>query len=205
MRTKKRLSRGRVNCFSGVSRDFGFNWPQNASSERVGLKRFLIDPFKSYRSVYNYIKFVRYSSSYLKLWKWTWTFGGSALIDFWSWQSTKLIRSWSTCVTGQQFVEEVLDAQKAHCPPEYFNIPLPEVNQENTNLLRQEKVDLYEYRQRTKLDVLPFVRTRYDAASGLGPNNPRQQVFHTATCCNFRSLFCLASNEILKWSHLMMT
>jgi hypothetical protein len=80
--------------------------------------------------------------------------------------------------TGQQLVEEVLDAQKAHCPAEYFNIPLPENNTENEGLLN-EKLDLYEYRERTKLDVLPFVRTRYDAASGTGPNNPRQQVHRT--------------------------
>ena len=79
-------------------------------------------------------------------------------------------------------MEEVLDAQKAHCPTEYFNIPLPENNTGDEGL-SNEKLDLYEYRQRTKLDVLPFVRTRYDAASGTGPNNPRQQVPRNVVRC----------------------
>ena len=59
-------------------------------------------------------------------------------------------------------VEEVLDAQKPHCPPEYFNIPIPENHM---------------YRNQTGLDQLPLLRTRYDPSTGTGPNNPRQQVY----------------------------
>ena len=59
-------------------------------------------------------------------------------------------------------VEEVLDAQRPGCPPEYFNVPLPEN---------------HEYRNENPgLDEMPFLRSRYDMNSGLSPNNPRQQV-----------------------------
>ena len=61
-------------------------------------------------------------------------------------------------------VEEVLDAQKPHCPAEYFNIEIPPG---------------HEYRNSTGLDQMPLLRTRYDASSGIGPNNPRQQVIDT--------------------------
>lgn len=62
---------------------------------------------------------------------------------------------------GQQVVEEILDAQRAACPPEYFNIEIP-VN--------------HSYRKQPHHTVLPFVRTRYDQRTGFSPNNPRQQV-----------------------------
>lgn len=65
-------------------------------------------------------------------------------------------------VTGQQVVEEVLDAQGAGCPPEYFNINI-------------EPGHEY-HRTAPQLKELPFLRTRYDMTTGFSPNNPRQQV-----------------------------
>lgn len=62
---------------------------------------------------------------------------------------------------GQQVVEEILDAQRAACPPEYFNIKIPE---------------WHEFRKTPKHMELPVLRTRYDQRTGLNPNNPRQQV-----------------------------
>jgi dual oxidase len=62
---------------------------------------------------------------------------------------------------GQQVVEEILDAQRAACPPEYFNIPIPEN---------------HSYRKSFKHTNLPFLRTRYDQTTGYSPNNPRQQL-----------------------------
>lgn len=63
--------------------------------------------------------------------------------------------------TGQQLVEEILDAQRPACPPEYFNIEIPEGHR-----LRNE----------TNHSVLPLLRTRYDMRTGYSPNNPRQQL-----------------------------
>ncbi|XP_046428297.1 dual oxidase-like [Neodiprion fabricii] len=60
---------------------------------------------------------------------------------------------------GQQVVEEILDAQRAACPPEYFNIKIPE----NHRYLKLNK-------------EMPVLRTRYDARTGYSPNNPRQQL-----------------------------
>lgn len=62
---------------------------------------------------------------------------------------------------GQQVVEEILDAQRAACPPEYFNIKIPE------------------YQRYGKLSThteMPLLRTRFDQRTGLNPNNPRQQL-----------------------------
>ncbi|CAN7939038.1 unnamed protein product, partial [Ixodes hexagonus] len=61
---------------------------------------------------------------------------------------------------GQQVVEEILDAQRAGCPPEYFNIPIPEG---------------HEYRN-IGAAAMPFLRTRYDVRTGNSPNNPRRQI-----------------------------
>ncbi|XP_033120692.1 dual oxidase-like isoform X2 [Anneissia japonica] len=61
---------------------------------------------------------------------------------------------------GQQVVEEILDAQRPSCPPEYFNIPIPEGH--------KFKV--------TEDFSMPFLRTRYDENTGKSPNNPRQQL-----------------------------
>lgn len=63
---------------------------------------------------------------------------------------------------GQQVVEEILDAQGAGCPPEYFNIKVEEGHEYAT--------------QHPGLRDLPFLRTRYDMSTGFSPNNPRQQV-----------------------------
>lgn len=63
---------------------------------------------------------------------------------------------------GQQVVEEILDAQRAACPPEYFNIKIP---------------DGHAYRKNVPFHTeMPFLRTRYDQRTGYSPNNPRQQV-----------------------------
>jgi len=72
---------------------------------------------------------------------------------------------------GQQVVEEVLDAQRPGCPPEYFNIEIPnghrfrgEIhNKSGTNLLNGKT-------------EMPFLRSRYDQRTGHGPSNPRQQL-----------------------------
>lgn len=62
---------------------------------------------------------------------------------------------------GQQVVEEILDAQRPGCPPEYFDIPIP--------------AD-HPYHNRTTVKAMPFLRSRYDMRTGQSPNNPRQQV-----------------------------
>ncbi|XP_064475298.1 dual oxidase 2-like [Ornithodoros turicata] len=61
---------------------------------------------------------------------------------------------------GQQVVEEILDAQRPGCPPEYFNIPIPEG---------------HEFRN-VGVSAMPFLRTRYDVNTGNSPNNPRRQI-----------------------------
>ena len=64
---------------------------------------------------------------------------------------------------GQQLVYEILDAQRAGCPPEYFNIPIPKGN---------PLFDPEGHGGR----VLPFLRTRYDMRTGKSPHAPREQV-----------------------------
>ncbi|KAG7154097.1 Dual oxidase 2-like [Homarus americanus] len=63
---------------------------------------------------------------------------------------------------GQQVVEEILDAQGAGCPPEYFNIKVEENHRYHTD--------------HPHLKELPVLRTRYDQTTGFSPNNPRQQL-----------------------------
>ncbi|XP_069693033.1 dual oxidase-like [Periplaneta americana] len=63
---------------------------------------------------------------------------------------------------GQQVVEEILDAQRPACPPEYFNIKIPENHSYQT--------------EHPKHSVIPVLRTRYDMRTGYSPNNPRQQL-----------------------------
>lgn len=65
------------------------------------------------------------------------------------------------CSTGQQVVEEILDAQRPACPPEYININIPEN---------------HPYRKNTGHTEMPVLRTRYNQQTGHSPNNPRQQV-----------------------------
>ena len=61
-------------------------------------------------------------------------------------------------------VEEVLDAQRAGCPPEYFNIEIPKGD------------ELYDKEGKGNI-VIPFLRSRYvQSNTGYNPNNPRQQV-----------------------------
>ncbi|CAD6227223.1 GSCOCT00006031001.3-RA-CDS [Cotesia congregata] len=62
---------------------------------------------------------------------------------------------------GQHVVEEILDAQRPACPPEYINIQIPEEHR---------------YRKKTGHTQMPVLRTRYDERTGHSPNNPRQQL-----------------------------
>ncbi|GAB1861574.1 NAD(P)H oxidase (H2O2-forming) [Camponotus japonicus] len=62
---------------------------------------------------------------------------------------------------GQQVVEEILDAQRPACPPEYINIKIPENHR---------------YRIKPGHTEMPVLRTRYDHRTGHSPNNPRQQL-----------------------------
>ncbi|XP_065907299.1 dual oxidase 1-like [Dysidea avara] len=64
---------------------------------------------------------------------------------------------------GQQVVEEVLDAQRPGCPPEYENMKIPICH------------PLYDPYCRGDLSI-PFLRTRYSFLTGYNPNNPRQQL-----------------------------
>ena len=67
-------------------------------------------------------------------------------------------------ILGQQVVEEILDAQRPGCPPEYFNIAIP-------------KGDLlYDPEGRGNIEI-PFLRSRYvQTNTGYNPNHPREQV-----------------------------
>lgn len=58
-------------------------------------------------------------------------------------------------------MEEILDAQRPACPPEYFNIEVPKSHR---------------YYTETGHTLLPVLRTRYDMRTGYSPNNPRQQL-----------------------------
>ncbi|XP_015123350.1 dual oxidase [Diachasma alloeum] len=62
---------------------------------------------------------------------------------------------------GQHVVEEILDAQRPACPPEYINIKIP---------------SNHPYRTSSNHTVMPVLRTRYDERTGQSPNNPRQQL-----------------------------
>jgi len=63
---------------------------------------------------------------------------------------------------GQQVVEEILDAQRPACPPEYFNIQIPANHSYRINKPYHSE--------------MPVLRTRYDMRTGFSPNNPRQQL-----------------------------
>lgn len=64
---------------------------------------------------------------------------------------------------GQQVVEEILDAQRPGCPPEYFNIKIPK-----NHPIHDPDI--------TKVQSMPLLRSRYDMNTGKSPNNPRQQL-----------------------------
>ncbi|CAG7733979.1 unnamed protein product [Allacma fusca] len=64
---------------------------------------------------------------------------------------------------GQQVVEEILDAQRPGCPPEYFNLEIPEGHRfRNKDGLNKQH--------------MPLLRSRYAQSSGQSPGNPRQQL-----------------------------
>ena len=60
-------------------------------------------------------------------------------------------------------MEEILDAQRAGCPPEYINLHIPKGHPQYDPAGVGGK-------------ELPLLRTRYDMTTGYSPNNPRQQV-----------------------------
>ncbi|KAK0181298.1 hypothetical protein PV327_003591 [Microctonus hyperodae] len=62
---------------------------------------------------------------------------------------------------GQHVAAEILDSRRPACPPEYFNIKIPEN---------------HPYRIKTGQKEMPVLRTRYDEETGHSPNNPRQQL-----------------------------
>ena len=66
-------------------------------------------------------------------------------------------------ILGQQVVEEVLDAQRAGCTPEYENILVPKCHPLYDPMCRGER-------------FIPFLRNRYDFRTGYSPNNPRMQL-----------------------------
>eukprot|EP00118_Oscarella_pearsei_P028224 m.1711 g.1711 ORF g.1711 m.1711 type:complete len:1810 (+) comp7753_c0_seq1:180-5609(+) len=61
---------------------------------------------------------------------------------------------------GQQVVEEVLDAQRPGCPPEYENIAIPSDHPYASDGFKN----------------MPFLRSRYDMKTGYSPNVPREQL-----------------------------
>lgn len=65
--------------------------------------------------------------------------------------------------TGQQVVEEMLDAQRAGCIPEYENMRIPKCHVLYDPDCRSDR-------------VIPFLRNRYDFRTGYSPNNPRMQL-----------------------------
>lgn len=61
-------------------------------------------------------------------------------------------------------VEEVLDAQRPGCPPEYFNISVPK-GHPDLDPNSDGRI------------MIPLLRSRYDMGrTGYSPNSPREQV-----------------------------
>jgi dual oxidase len=78
-------------------------------------------------------------------------------------------------------VEEIMDAQRPACPPEYFNIKIP------AN---------HSYRiSEPQHSEMPVLRTRYDMRTGFSPNNPRQQVQWMFFC----NLASFAGSDAKMW------
>ena len=69
----------------------------------------------------------------------------------------------SIILIGQQVVEEMLDAQRPGCIPEYEDIDIPKCH------------PLYDPDCRADR-YIPFLRNRYDFGTGYNPNNPRMQL-----------------------------
>ena len=64
---------------------------------------------------------------------------------------------------GQQVVEEMLDAQRPGCIPEYENMRVPKCHALYDPDCRSDR-------------FIPFLRNRYDFGTGYHPNNPRMQL-----------------------------
>ena len=75
---------------------------------------------------------------------------------------TKSLTQFLSC-PGQQVVEEVLDAQRPGCIPEYEDILVPKCHPLYDPDCRGER-------------YIPFLRNRYDFRTGYSPNNPRMQL-----------------------------
>ena len=69
----------------------------------------------------------------------------------------------STVPIGQQVVEEILDAQRAGCIPEYEDMLVPKCHPLYDPDCRSER-------------YIPFLRSRYDFRTGFAPSNPRNQL-----------------------------
>lgn len=65
--------------------------------------------------------------------------------------------------TGQQVVEEILDAQRAGCIPEYEDMRVPKCHPLFDPDCRSDR-------------YIPFLRSRYDFRTGFAPSNPRNQL-----------------------------
>ena len=90
---------------------------------------------------------------------------------------------------GQQVVEEILDAQRAGCPPEYFNVPIPEGHEFGSTGKIPGK------------SVMPLLRSRYAQSSGPGPGNPRQQLNEITPWMDGGLIYGTAKG----WSHVLRT
>ena len=98
------------------------------------------------------------------------------------WYKNEKLRLYS--VSGQQVVEEILDAQRPGCPPEYFNISVPKdhphLNPTNDN--------------RT---MIPLLRSRYDMGrTGYSPNSPREQVLQSGDGSFSKGLYSVEAEAI---------
>lgn len=59
-------------------------------------------------------------------------------------------------------MEEILDAQRPGCPPEYFNVKVPKHHHYNPHQLDDME--------------MPVLRSRYSMHTGYSPSVPREQV-----------------------------
>lgn len=91
---------------------------------------------------------------------------------------------------GQQVVEELLDAQRPGCPPEYFNVPIPPDHEFSSEKNESGKSEM------------PFLRSRWSQNSGHSPGNPRQQVrfykrLRSGICIKIVNTYFMLENLVL--------
>ncbi|XP_077997407.1 dual oxidase 1-like [Glandiceps talaboti] len=88
----------------------------------------------------------------------------NAVMSGWTGHGSYLNRTALLVFFGQQIVEEILDAKRPGCPPEYFNIPIPKGD---PDFDPDGKGDVY----------IPLLRTRHQQTStGYSSNVPREQI-----------------------------